>query len=272
MIYITGDIHGDPSRFSSHSFDCNYMTKDDIVIIAGDFGLIWNYKGEDDREKYWLDWLEKKPFTTVFVDGNHECFERLYQYPAKKWNGGKVHEIRPSIFHLMRGEIYHIDGKTLFAFGGASSHDVKDGIFDPNDYSSFQDFKDFIKNFNRKNPYALYRIKNMSWWEQELPTQEEMENGLKNLEKVNWKVDYVVTHTPPSSIINLIGKGLYKPDYLTDYLEEIRSKLEYDKWCCGHMHINKYINSKDILLYEDIKCLSYEPSFQFDFLEQEDIL
>ena len=42
MIYITGDIHGDPRRLSMECFpEQKEMTKDDYVIICGDFGLVW---------------------------------------------------------------------------------------------------------------------------------------------------------------------------------------------------------------------------------------
>ena len=75
MIYITGDIHGNPIRFSTPYFpEQKEMTKNDYVIICGDFGLVWDYKGESHQEKYLLDWLNEKPFTTLFLDGNHECF------------------------------------------------------------------------------------------------------------------------------------------------------------------------------------------------------
>lgn len=105
MIYITGDIHGSPERLGMHSFyEQKEMTRDDIVIICGDFGMVWEKSGESASEQYWLKWLEDKPFTTVFVCGNHENFDRLYQYPVKEWHGGKVHEIRPHVLHLMRGE------------------------------------------------------------------------------------------------------------------------------------------------------------------------
>ena len=54
MIYITGDIHGDPTRFSKDAFpEQKEMTKDDYVIILGDFGLIWNEK-KIKNEKYCL--------------------------------------------------------------------------------------------------------------------------------------------------------------------------------------------------------------------------
>lgn len=122
MIYITGDIHGSPERLGMHSFyEQKEMTRDDIVIICGDFGMVWEESGESASEQYWLKWLEDKPFTTVFVCGNHENFDRLYQYPVKEWHGGKVHEIRPHVLHLMRGEIFDIEGLKFFAFGGQAA-------------------------------------------------------------------------------------------------------------------------------------------------------
>ena len=76
MIYVTGDCHGDFRKFSTDSFpEQKEMTKDDIVIVCGDFGAIWDSDGMSRFESYWLNWLDEKPFTTVFVDGNHENFD-----------------------------------------------------------------------------------------------------------------------------------------------------------------------------------------------------
>ena len=248
MIYITGDIHCDPTRFSTGSFpEQKEMTKDDIVIILGDFGIVWDRYYETKNEKYWLNWLENKPFTTVFIDGNHDNFERLAQYPIKEWNGGKVHEIRPSVLHLMRGEVFTIEDKKLFAFGGASSRDIADGILDGNAI----DLKKQIKNMRDQGKY-MWRISHESWWKEELPSEEEMQNGINNLEKHNWKVDYILSHTPPASVIVLLGHGLYEQDILTKYLEEIRWKTEYKRHYMGHMHVDRAVNDKDILLYEQI--------------------
>lgn len=246
MIWVTGDTHGDFRRFSTNIFpEQREMTKNDVIIVAGDFGGIWNVPMESKNEKYWLKWLEDKPFTTVFVCGNHENFERLYGYPEKTWNGGKVHEIRPSILHLQRGEVYEIEGLKFFAFGGASSHDIKDGILDP------VDDVELIRKW-RNDWSKLFRIDGVSWWKQELPSEEEMKNGLENLKKYNNKVDFIITHSPPASVIALLGAGLYEQDILTRYLEEIRCATEYKKWFMGHMHENKAINAHDILLYEQI--------------------
>ena len=194
-----------------------------------------------------LKWLEDKPFTTVFVDGNHENHQRLATYPIKEWNGGKVHEIRPNVLHLMRGEVYTIEGKKFFAFGGASSHDIYNGILDYED----PDWKDKAKELKEQGKY-MFRVKGLSWWEEELPSEEEMNNGIKNLEKHNWEVDYIITHSPPASVIALLGHGLYEQDILTKYLEDIRSKLNYKHHFMGHMHVDEAMNDKDILLYEQI--------------------
>ncbi len=128
MIYITGDCHADFRRFSTNIFpEQREMTKEDYVIICGDFGGVWNKDEESPREKWDLNWLEDKPFTTLFVDGNHENFDRLYSYPVEKWHGGKVHKIRDSVIHLMRGQVFEIEDRKIFTFGGASSHDVQGG-------------------------------------------------------------------------------------------------------------------------------------------------
>ena len=110
MIYITGDCHGNFERFNASIFsEQNEMTKDDYVIICGDFGGVWNKDEESKMETMILDWLDCKPFTTLFVSGNHENFDRLMVYPVEEWHGGKVQKIRPSVIHLMRGQVYELE-------------------------------------------------------------------------------------------------------------------------------------------------------------------
>ena len=112
MIYITGDCHSNFERFNTGNFpEQKEMTKDDYVIICGDFGGVWNKDGESKMETSALDWLDGKVFTTLFVDGNHENFDRLYAYPVEMWHGGKAHKIRPSVIHLMRGQIFELEEK-----------------------------------------------------------------------------------------------------------------------------------------------------------------
>lgn len=252
MIYITGETHSDFSRFTEENFPIqSEMTKDDYIIICGDFGGVWTFEEESKREKEALDWLNNKNFTTLFVDGNHENYTRLYNYPIEEWKGGKVHEIRDSVLHLMRGEIFDIDNKKIFAFGGARSHDIQDGILN-------LDEEEKIYEYRKRGAY--FRIRDFSWWDLELQTNQEMENGIENLEKINYKVDYIISHCCPTSIQALINP-IYKRDILTDYLQQISEKCTFKKWYFGHYHDYRQVNAQFTLLYEDILPLEYESVF-----------
>jgi len=106
LIFVTGDIHGsrDIQKLSASNFPMQpQLSREDFVIICGDFGLVWQDCAEERR---WLNWLEEKPWTTLWVDGNHENFDRLHTYPATEWHGGKIQKIMPHVFHLCRGQIF----------------------------------------------------------------------------------------------------------------------------------------------------------------------
>ena len=85
-----------------------------------------------------------------------------------------------------------------------------------------------------------------------MPSVEEMEEGCINLQKHNSEVDFIVTHCASSSTAALLSHGLYKPDLLTDYLEEIRQTVKFKKWFFGHYHDNRNVNAEEILLWEQI--------------------
>ena len=243
MIYITGDTHSDfGHRFRKKIFPA---TTDDFLIICGDFGGVWNGSV---REMNNLDWLSSLPFTTLFVSGNHENFDMLAELPVTEWNGGKVQFVRDNIIHLMRGQIFTIEGHTFFTMGGASSHDIQAGILEPDD----PDFMDKRMALDRR--LALYRINHISWWKEELPGNEEYAEANKNLDAHNRKVDYIITHCAPTSIADVISQGMYQPDALTDYFETVYQTCEFKKWFFGHYHNNKEIGEKMVLLYKHIVC------------------
>lgn len=243
MIYVTGDTHGDfGGRFNVKNFpEQKELTKEDYVIICGDFGGIWDVGEEGKGEKYWLDWFAERPYTLLFVDGNHENFDRLYTYPEKEWHGGFVHEIRPSVLHLMRGQVFEICGKKIFTFGGASSHDISGGILEKDD--------PYFKRKKRRleRDWLPYRINHISWWKEELPSQEEMDEGMKNLEKHNYTVDYIITHCAATDTQDLI-KPQNGTDIMTDYLQKIKNIVQYEKWFFGHYHTDRMINEKERVL------------------------
>ena len=88
MIYATGDLHGNSLRFQPQYFpEQAEMTKDDYMIVCGDSGCVWNGDKSDDPQ---LNRLEALPFTVLFVDGNHENFDALNEYPADRHSSCKA--------------------------------------------------------------------------------------------------------------------------------------------------------------------------------------
>lgn len=249
MIFITGDCHGEWGRFSTKNFpEQKAMTRDDYVIVCGDFG-IWH---DTESENWWLNWLEDKPFTLCFVDGNHENFDRLYsgEFDTVDFHGGKAHRIRENVFHLMRGYVFNICGNKIFAFGGASSHDIDDGILDRNDFVSDEDFNKTVHAWRRSG--KSFRINHISWWEQEVPSKDEMKFGCRNLEENNNEVDFIVSHCCPQEISSLFSHGSYKPNLLTAYFNKIAQTVSFSKWFFGHYHDDIQVTSEFIMLYTQI--------------------
>lgn len=244
MIYITGDTHTEFNQFSNKNLpEQKTMTKQDYVIICGDFGGVWD---GSKREKYWLDWLEDKPFTTLFVSGNHENYDLLSRYATEYWHGSKVQFIRPTIVHLMRGQVFDLCGKRFFTMGGAFSHDIVDGILEPDD----PHFRQKKKKLDAQ--LALYRINHHSWWADELPSDVEHQGTEDNLEACGRPVDYILSHCCPSSVMEVISGEVYQHDRLTDYFEALKNNCQFQYWFFGHYHDNRVIDRKYILLYEQI--------------------
>ena len=222
MIFVTGDTHIDYDirKLNSDNFPLGKtLTKDDYVIICGDFGGVWY---GDRRDNYWLNWLEKKEFTTLFVDGNHENFDALATYEECDWQGGKVQFIRPSVIHLMRGYVFDIDGLKIFAMGGARSTDIE------------------------------YREKGRSWWQQEMPCEEEKDRARRNLALCGNKVDIMITHDAPRSIARMIDFHRSEVDELMPFLEELKESVTYRHWYFGHFHADWDADDRHTLIYNKI--------------------
>lgn len=104
MLFITGDTHGgydpDVRKLMSFKAKSKNLTKDDYLIIAGDFGFI-RYKEKTYHETKWLKFFDNLKCTTLFIDGNHENFARLNSYEVSELADGMVHRISDSVHHLM---------------------------------------------------------------------------------------------------------------------------------------------------------------------------
>ena len=77
MVYLTGDTHGDIDRFKHGKL--RWLGKRDTVVVLGDFGFVWDGSKEEQKK---LDWLRKRPYILLFLDGSHENYDLLTQYPT----------------------------------------------------------------------------------------------------------------------------------------------------------------------------------------------
>ena len=235
-IYLTGDTHNMYDIDKLVEFDERGMGRDDYVIILGDFGFVWTPECEFDSEhpeRYdawlddqgWLDWFEARPYTTLWIDGNHENFDLLETYPVSEWHGGRVQRICEHVLRLMRGEVFDIDGRTFFAMGGARSTD------------------------------KARRTEGESWWPQEVPNDDERAYAERTLSEHGWSVDYVLTHAAPSSALREIDPDwpfiLVSDDY-TDWLQTIADRLDFKRWFHGHYHVDRWWDATFTGLYNEI--------------------
>lgn len=223
MIYITGDVHGELERLFEIA-DTKNLKSGDKLIICGDFGFIWETRSrKGDFEDKILDKISEFPFEILWVDGNHENFNKLYKYPEVKRYGSPTHKIRDNIYHLQRGRLYTIDNYTFFVFGGAFSTD------------------------------RGWRVKDFSWWDQEIPTGEEMDRGTETLADCGFKVDYILTHTAPSEIMRRMGYGPDRHDAeFTGYLEWVMYETNFRKWFFGHFHEDRQVTDRMFAVYKKV--------------------
>lgn len=221
LIYVTGDTHIpiDISKLNTKNFpEQSNLTRNDYLVILGDFGLFWK---NDKTHEHWKRWLEEKPFSILWIDGNHENFDWIKTFPVTEWHGGKVQQTSDNIIHLMRGETYEIEGKVFLAAGGANSIDI------------------------------MYRTPHVSWWPDELWSYEEQDNILS---KIDDHIDYVLSHTCPCDIVRSMFRVKDNTDPTTKLLQEVYDEIgsRIKGWYFGHWHEDKDL---DIFhcLYNDIK-------------------
>ena len=124
----------------------------------------------------------------------------------------------------MRGQIYDVEGLSFFVMGGARSSGINQ------------------------------RRKGISWWPEEEPSQNEYQEAFRNLEEHNCQVDVILTHELPTKQLKELAP--YQDAYeLTDFLNSVRKGVEYQKWYCGHHHVDKGLSENIWVMYDDIIAL-----------------
>ena len=220
MIYVTGDMHGCLERLYDKEF--RKLKKGDILIVCGDFGYIFD-GGKTETEV--INFFAERKFITAFVDGTHDNLTKINRTRVTVWKGGHVHRIKGNLLHLMRGQIFNIDGTTIFTFGGGESID-----------------KDM-------------RVVQNLWWRDEEPTPDEMAIGAEALDEAGLKVDYIITHEPPSLVKSamLLRRGdSDRVNKLNGYFEEIGKSCTFKHWYFGSLHEDRVITDRHTCLFRKI--------------------
>lgn len=215
MVYITGDIHGNPERILSF-WERVDLSPSDTLIILGDVGL--NYYGNR-RDRLAKLLLSEVSATIFCIHGNHEMRPHTVEgYKTKLWNGGTVwyEEEFPNLLFARDGDIFTIEKNKYLVLGGAYSVD------------------------------KYYRIqRGFGWWHDEQPDEETKQRTKAKIESET--VDIVISHTCP---FRYIPTEMFLPmldqstvDQSTEkWLGEIESRINYRAWFCGHWHTNKRVD------------------------------
>lgn len=220
MLYVTGDTHGDFERFFQP--ELKKLKKGDTLFVCGDFGFIWD---DSAMEKKMLKKLGSQKYNICFIDGTHENFDLLKKYKLGTYKGGIARRISGNLYHLQRGQIYTFEEKSIFVMGGGESPDID------------------------------FRFDKDTWSSDETPIRQELLDGAKRLQERNFKVDYILTHEPPTKIRGLLQLRQTQAVHITglsNYLEELSQSCEFDKWFFGSMHVDKFISSTHTGVYQNI--------------------
>lgn len=231
-VYITGDTHSDFSRLGIFAREMGIRKEKgrerDICIVLGDASLNYFCDARDIIKK---NEVSRLPFDFFCVHGNHEARpETVEGYTLEEWHGGIVYKQKefPHLLFAHDGEIYDFAGKKTLVIGGAYSVD---------------------KEYRLAYGYR--------WFPDEQPSAEIKRRVERKLDEIGWKTDIVLSHTCPLKYQPtehfIPGLDQSKVDSSTEiWLDGIEDRLRYQKWYCGHYHINKKINKIEFL-FQDVR-------------------
>ena len=223
MIYITGDTHGDSTRFKQ--FKVIFPKYRHHLLVCGDFGFVWN---GSEQEKRRLAKLERLNCNILFVEGTHDNLDLLLNYPLEQFCGGKVRRIAKNVYWMQRGELFEIEGTTVFAMGGGESSDADE------------------------------RQEGVNWWPAELPSVAEIESARRNIAAARDNVDIVITHHNPRLGLGLIDEQKQTVNALGAFLSDVARNVRYQHWYFGMDHVDKTISPRMTAVFEKVIRFDYK--------------
>ena len=216
MIFVTGDMHGDLDRFQTPAV--KKLGEKDVLMVCGDFGFVWD--GSKAEQKT-LKKIGKRKHDTVFVEGCHENYDLLREYPTVPYRGGLARKISGNVYQLLRGEVYEICGKKVFAFGGGDSEEQG--------------------------------LSGSRWWPEEQPSEEDQAKGVESLRKNGGKVDIILTHDAPAVIKHFIRLEDTEASCIHMYLDYIAKKCDFGQWYFCRYHLDKVIPPRYYAMFQEVR-------------------
>ena len=221
MIYVTSDTHGDADRFRAPAV--RRLRRGDTLVVLGDFGFVWD---GSKAEKKQLKKLSRRRYKLLFIDGSHENFALLAQYPEVDFAGGRAQQLGKNLYRLQRGGLYTVEGKTLLVLGGGESLDRES------------------------------REEGVTWWPEELPAAEELARCDAALDACGGRVDFILTHDAPARLLGFLkldkDSVLYEENALELYLDGLMKRAQYRLWCFGRYHLDQPVGTTVCAVYKKV--------------------
>jgi 3-oxoacid CoA-transferase subunit A len=192
-----------------------------MLIILGDAGINYYLNNKDEELKNILELYKIKLFC---IQGNHEERpENISSYHEVEMFGGKVYieDNHPNLIFAKNGELYNIDEKSILVVGGAYSVD---------------------KDYRLRKGYQ--------WFKDEQLNNKERDIILKKYKGKH--IDIVLSHTCPLKYepTEMFLKGIDQSkvdNTMEKFLDQLEESIEYNKWYCGHWHIEKKISKIEFM-------------------------
>lgn len=204
---IIGDTHGDIdgiARAVDHAARIGAT-----IISLGDFGFMWTGRDGDqigDLEEL----LERSDVNLLWIDGNHDH----HPWIATLSRCGSIGAyVSPHITHMPRGSYWRDEDGTGFLFlGGAPSID------------------------------RAHRTLGVSYWDEEVISEDDVENAIENSDANEFGVDVMITHDSPvlpTGIRDNCGTPWFRAQAprSRDALARVAKHYLPKLLCHGHYHL-----------------------------------
>lgn len=234
-VFITGDKHGDYSELET-KLTRYKATKQDVVIILGDHGTLYYEDRSAERKKKWLNDL---PATFICIRGNHDHRPDCAAYSHKLIDVNEpthagsfyIDEKYPNILYTKEYGWYRFGTKRVFVIGGAFSVDK------------------YKRVKMQEAGFTGYL-----WFSDEQLYPRERDDAQCQLVKEAQGEFYVMSHTVP---MKYVPRDTFMPNVdqktvdntMEWWLNDLEDGLSYQKWYCGHWHIDR-TQDKVEFLYE----------------------